>query len=123
MKTIAFPILSTALALALGCKKSETDKPTTSGTTTSTAIAAGSANAESTARSDTSTISSDAPSIADNEDHITVLGKHRPAKPSDPVQVRFEKFRVVKASFDPKKVEGGTATIENESLEPQERLR
>jgi len=35
-----------------------------------------------------------------------------PPKPTDPVQVRFETFRVVKASFDPKQIEGGTATIE-----------
>lgn len=45
-------------------------------------------------------------------DSIVVLAKHTPDKPTDPVQVRFEKFKVVKATFDPKKVEGGKATIE-----------
>jgi polyisoprenoid-binding protein YceI len=45
-------------------------------------------------------------------DSIVVLAKHTPGKPTDPVQVRFEKFKVVKASFDPKKIEGGKATIE-----------
>jgi polyisoprenoid-binding protein YceI len=45
-------------------------------------------------------------------DSIVVLAKHTEAKPDDPVQVRFEKFKVVKASFDPKKIEGGKATIE-----------
>jgi polyisoprenoid-binding protein YceI len=45
-------------------------------------------------------------------DSIVVLAKHTESKPDDPVQVRFEKFKVVKASFDPKKVEGGKATIE-----------
>lgn len=45
-------------------------------------------------------------------DSIVVLAKHVEAKPDDPVQVRFEKFKVVKASFDPKKIEGGKATIE-----------
>jgi polyisoprenoid-binding protein YceI len=45
-------------------------------------------------------------------DSIVVLAKHVEAKPDDPVQVHFEKFKVVKASFDPKKVEGGKATIE-----------
>jgi polyisoprenoid-binding protein YceI len=45
-------------------------------------------------------------------DSIVVLAKHSPAKPTDPVQVRFEKFQVTKAAFDPKKIEGGKATIE-----------
>jgi polyisoprenoid-binding protein YceI len=45
-------------------------------------------------------------------DSIVVLAKHGEAKPDDPVQVRFEKFKVTKASFDPKKIEGGKATIE-----------
>src|SRR3954467_7364619 len=45
-------------------------------------------------------------------DSIVVLAKHTEAKPDDPVQVRFEKFKVTKATFDPKKVEGGKATIE-----------
>jgi len=45
-------------------------------------------------------------------DSIVVLAKHTPGKPTDPVQVRFEKFKVTKATFDPKKIEGGKATIE-----------
>jgi polyisoprenoid-binding protein YceI len=45
-------------------------------------------------------------------DSIVVLAKHVEAKPDDPVQVRFEKFKVTKATFDPKKIEGGKATIE-----------
>jgi polyisoprenoid-binding protein YceI len=45
-------------------------------------------------------------------DSIVVLAKHTPDKPTDPVQVRFEKFQVTKATFDPKKIEGGKATIE-----------
>jgi polyisoprenoid-binding protein YceI len=45
-------------------------------------------------------------------DHITVLGHHKNPKPTDPVHINFDTFKVVKADFDPKKVEGGTATIE-----------
>lgn len=45
-------------------------------------------------------------------DSIVVLAKHTEAKPDDPVQVKFEKFKVTKATFDPKKIEGGKATIE-----------
>jgi polyisoprenoid-binding protein YceI len=45
-------------------------------------------------------------------DSIVVLAKHTEAKPDDPVKVQFTSFKVVKASFDPKKIEGGKATIE-----------
>jgi polyisoprenoid-binding protein YceI len=51
------------------------------------------------------------PTAPVTDDHITVLAKHRPPKPTDPVSVRFHKFEVVKASFDPQHIEGGTATI------------
>ncbi|HEY1549686.1 MAG TPA: YceI family protein [Kofleriaceae bacterium] len=52
------------------------------------------------------------PPKAGEADHIVVLAHHKPAKPTDPVVVQFDKFRVTKASFDPKTIEGGTATIE-----------
>jgi len=45
-------------------------------------------------------------------DSIVVLAKHKEPKPTDPVQVKFESFKVTKASFDPKNIEGGKATIE-----------
>jgi polyisoprenoid-binding protein YceI len=45
-------------------------------------------------------------------DSIVVLAKHTQQKPDDPVHVQFTSFKVVKASFDPKKIEGGKATIE-----------
>ena len=45
-------------------------------------------------------------------DSIVVLAKHAEAKPTDPVHVQFTSFKVVQATFDPKKVEGGKATIE-----------
>jgi polyisoprenoid-binding protein YceI len=45
-------------------------------------------------------------------DSIVVLAKHTPAKKDDPVKVSFDKFKVTKATFDAKKIEGGTATIE-----------
>ncbi len=50
-------------------------------------------------------------------DHVEVLARHLPAAgkedlASDPVVVRFEKFAVTKARFDPRNLEGGTATVE-----------
>jgi polyisoprenoid-binding protein YceI len=59
-----------------------------------------------------SVVTSRAALADDAADSIVVLAKHTPAKPTDPVQVRFEKFKVTKATFDPKKIEGGKATIE-----------
>ena len=45
-------------------------------------------------------------------DSIVVLARHAESKPTDPVHVQFTSFKVTKASFDPRKVEGGKATIE-----------
>lgn len=45
-------------------------------------------------------------------DSIVVLARHTQAKPDDPVKVQFTSFKVTKATFDPKKIEGGKATIE-----------
>jgi len=53
-----------------------------------------------------------APAADDTADHIVVLGHHKKPKPTDPVRINFEKFRVVKADFDPQHIEGGKATIE-----------
>ncbi|HET9625035.1 MAG TPA: YceI family protein [Kofleriaceae bacterium] len=53
-----------------------------------------------------------APAAATTGDSIVVLARHAEAKPDDPVKVNFEKFKVTKASFDPKKIEGGKASIE-----------
>ena len=44
-------------------------------------------------------------------DYIHVLGHHNPGKATDPVVIDIPKFAVVKASFDPKKIEGGTAEL------------
>jgi polyisoprenoid-binding protein YceI len=52
------------------------------------------------------------PAKTGEPDHIVVLAHHKPSKPTDPVVVRFDTFKVVKASFDPKTIEGGTATVE-----------
>src|ERR1700760_3246872 len=53
-----------------------------------------------------------APAAAPAGDSIVVLARHAEGKPDDPVHVNFEKFKVTKATFDPKKIDGGKATIE-----------
>lgn len=87
-----------ALALALvlftaGCKKSDDGKAAPAPTP------AGSAAATT-------------PAADPNADYITVLGTHAKPKPTDPVEVHFDRFKVTKASFDPKTIEGGTASLE-----------
>jgi polyisoprenoid-binding protein YceI len=57
-----------------------------------------------------------APATVASTDRIEVLAKHLPTAgqadmDADPVVVRFEKFAITKAHFDPKNLEGGTATI------------
>jgi polyisoprenoid-binding protein YceI len=85
-----------AFAFTSACKKSE-DKPAPAPAGSAAATAPGSAAA---------------PVPDTNADHITVLAHHQKPKPTDPVRLDFQKFQVVKAAFDPKKIEGGTATIE-----------
>ena len=91
MKLLAFAFVALAFT---ACKKQE-DKPA--------AAPAGSAEPAGSAA---------APVPEASADHITVLAHHQKPKPTDPVRLEFQKFRVVKADFDPKKIEGGTATIE-----------
>lgn len=86
--------LTAALAIVPACKKQEDKTPTATGSST-----AGSATAPGTVPDDSA-------------DHITVLAHHQNPKPSDPVRINFQKFRVVKADFDPKKIEGSKAVIE-----------
>ncbi len=99
MKTLALLFLATTFALT-GCKKT-VDNPDRGSAVATTPAEASKPNA--------------AP-VAD-ADRVEVLARHLPVAgkadlDSDPVVVRFEKFAVTKASFDPKNLEGGTATIE-----------
>ena len=89
-------LLAAALLAAPACKSKEQEsKPAP------TAPAAGSAQTPAAA-----------PTPATEPDHITALAHHQKPKPTDPVKLDFERFKVTKANFDPKTVEGGTATIE-----------
>ncbi len=90
------------LLLAAACKKQE-DKPPTPATTGSSTP--GSAAAAPAAPTPT-------PVPDEATDRVTVLASHHNRKPTDPVRIDIDTFKVVKANFDPKKIEGGTATIE-----------
>lgn len=101
MKIVSAVIVALAFAAAPACKKKEAAPPSP----TATAPAAGSGSAAAAP-------AAPAPAPQATADFITVLGRHEPAKPSDPVQVKFSRFAVTKAVFDPANLEGGTATIE-----------
>jgi polyisoprenoid-binding protein YceI len=123
MKTLKLLALATVLAIAPACTKKKTEDkappetPTASGSApagsgsapagSGSDMAAGSGSATEPAGSGSAT----APTTA-SDDSIVVEAEHAKKKPDDPVAVKFTKFTVVKASFDPAKIEGGTATIE-----------
>ena len=90
--------LAAVLAVAPACKKQEDKEPQPIATPAGSS-ATGSATPASS-------------EPADHADRITVLARHKDPKPSDPVRIDFERFRVVKADFDPSRIEGGKAILE-----------
>lgn len=134
MKTVKLLVLAAVLAISPACKKKDKADPGTgsgsaaagSGSATMNAgsgsamagsgsgsgsAMAGSGSADTMAGSGSATATTPAPA-EDKGDWIKVFATHTSPNPADPVEVKFEKFKVAKASFDPKKIEGGTATIE-----------
>ena len=107
MKTLKLLALATVLAVT-GCGKKDQEKkaPPEPAVTTPAGSAPGSAAPGSAAPTTTAT-TPDA-----NADFVAVYAEHAKKKPDDPVEVRFDKFEVKKADFDPQKIEGGSATIE-----------
>jgi len=96
MKLVSSLVVALALAAAPACKKQEAAPPAPTATAPTTGSAA----------------AAPAPAPVAGVDHITVLAKHEPAKPDDPVKVSFSRFTVTKATFDPANLEGATATVE-----------
>jgi len=125
MKTLKMIVLATVLAAAPACsKKKDSENKAPASTETSGSAAAGSAAAGSdtgsaaagsdtgsaAAGSDTGSAAATTPAAA--ADYFHIAATHAKPKPDDPVHIKFEKFKVTKATFDPQKIEGGTATIE-----------
>jgi polyisoprenoid-binding protein YceI len=121
-------VLAAALAVSPACKKKDAqNKPATgSGSQTMTGSGSGSAGSDTpsmtgsgsdagsagSGSADAAGSGSAAAAEDPNADYIKVLATHAEPKPTDPVTLKFEKFTVKKADFDPKKIEGGKATIE-----------
>jgi polyisoprenoid-binding protein YceI len=139
MKTVKLLVLAAALAISPACKKDkakEEPKKDPVGTTTGSGSAvaptpdpagsgagmaagsgagmAGSGAGMAAGSGETMAAGSGAAATPTEAptDWIEVEANHFTKKDGDPVKVKFEKFKVVKADFDPKKIEGGTATIE-----------
>jgi polyisoprenoid-binding protein YceI len=53
-----------------------------------------------------------APAPVAATDTISVFATHAEPNPKDPIEVKVTNFKVIKADFDPAKVEGGTAELE-----------
>lgn len=98
MKIVSAVIVALAFAAAPACKKKEAAPPAPVTTTDTTGSAAA--------------VPAAVPAPDAAADHITVLARHEPTKAGDPVAVKFSRFTVTKAAFDPANLEGGTATIE-----------
>jgi polyisoprenoid-binding protein YceI len=120
MKTLKLLVLATVLAASPACKKKKTEPApvTEPGSASGAAPTPGSAsgadpNMGSGSADPSAGSGSAAMAPADaSADFIQVHAEHAEKKPTDPVVVTFEKYTVKKATFDPAKIEGGTATIE-----------
>jgi polyisoprenoid-binding protein YceI len=123
MSRLKLIVLATVLAASPACKKkppaategsAQTSGSSMAGSSMAGSSAAGSSMAGSVAGSGSAAEGSAAtdPAPTAAVDFISVFGEHKDKKPDDPVEVHFEKFAVTKATFDPTKIEGGSATIE-----------
>lgn len=116
MKTLKLFALATVLATTAACtkkgqeKKAPPEPAVTTGSGSAPGSAPGSADPGSAPGSADPGATATTPDA--NADFIAVYAEHAKKKPDDPVEVRFDKFKVVKADFDPQKIEGGSATLE-----------
>jgi polyisoprenoid-binding protein YceI len=117
MKTVKLLVLAAAIALSPACKKDpkqEMKKEPAGTPTTPTPAPTPTPDPAPppTPTPDPAAAKTPAMPAEDTADWIKVHATHFEKKDTDPVEVKFEKFKVTKATFDPKKIEGGTATIE-----------
>ncbi len=108
MKMLTLPLLLSAAVLGLmttACSKDEAKSG--GGAATATGTAAAKPEPKPEPKPDPKPAATD-----DGADYIRIVTPHVEPKPSDPVVIHIRKFKVVKADFDPAKVEGGTAELE-----------
>lgn len=104
----SFLILVTAITLAVsGCSKEEAKKgPAPTADTDKTGATRGTPPDQAKPEPEP------AADVDPDADYVRILASHFIPKKTDPVIVSLTRFSVVKADFDPAKVEGGNATIE-----------
>lgn len=115
MKTIKLLVLAAVLAISPACKKDATKEApkTETGSADMAGSGTGAPTPDMAGSADGSAAAATPPTpTEDTADWIKVHATHFEKKEGDPVEVKFETFKVTKADFDPKKIEGGTATIE-----------
>ncbi|HEY4241861.1 MAG TPA: YceI family protein [Kofleriaceae bacterium] len=117
MKTLKLLVLASMLAAAPACKKKEEPQPAPapagsgSAATPAPAPAGSGSAAVAPAPAGSGSAAAAAP-VDPNADFVSVFARHTEGKPIDPVEVHFDRFKVTKSSIDPKKVEGGTLSLE-----------
>lgn len=111
MRLVPPLVLAIAFVATAACKKKDQAAPNEpgpgSGSEVAGSAAAGAGAPGSAAPAAGSAVTPDA-----SADFIAVYAPHAQPKPEDPVEIKFEKFAVTKAAFDPNNLEGGTATVE-----------
>ena len=133
MKTLKLLVLATALVASSACKKKEEAPvaPTAGSATTtgsgSAVVDTGSGSAvvdtgSGSAAVDTGSAaaagsgSAAVDPAADTADWVKVYAEHVEKKPEDPAEIVFDKVKVTKATFEPGKIEGGSASFEIDLL-------
>jgi len=109
MKSLLSIVTVAALALA-GCSKK--DEPKAAPAPTDTTAQTPSTDQPAQQPAQPAQQPETKPDVDPNADFVRVLATHAEPKPTDPVSIAFTKFQVVKADFDPAKVEGGSADLE-----------
>lgn len=117
MKLLTTLALVLAVAATPACKKKDgasTETPPAGSGSAAAPVgsAAGSATAAAAGSAAPAPPGPAAPLHDEKADFISAYATHKESKPIDPVEINFASFKVTKAKFDPKVVEGGTATIE-----------
>jgi polyisoprenoid-binding protein YceI len=108
MKMLKLLVLTTALVTAAaGCSR-KAEEGSTAASGSGSAAGSGDATAPKPPGPPAPT---PLPPRDPNADFVSVFATHTPGKPIDPVEIRINKFTVTKAAFDPKVVEGGTASL------------
>lgn len=113
MSMFKYLVVATVLAVSPACSKKPAEgKAPAEGSGSAVAAAGSGSGSAAPAAPAEPPMPAALPPLDPAADFVSVFATHKEPKPIDPVEVRFDKFTVTKAKFDPKNLEGGTATLE-----------